>query len=118
MTTTSRSRGFTNNDRSQKVFGSGAKPSESKNRSPYRTISFASIWLVPRLARFRRSHPKVDVRIKATWEVVDLEREGIKINFGPGGVSFSPQLMTVEAPASPQANGIEPPTSPSPPPTT
>jgi LysR family glycine cleavage system transcriptional activator len=58
------------------------------------TISFASIWLVPRLARFRRSHPKVDVRIKATWEVVDLEREGIDLairdcamdNVPPGAV--------------------------------
>ena len=43
------------------------------------TISFASIWLVPRLARFRKAHPTIDVRIKATWEVVDLEREGIDL---------------------------------------
>src|SRR3954468_20715567 len=56
------------------------------------TISFASIWLVPRLARFRKAHPTIDVRIKATWEVVDLEREGIDLairdcavgNAGPG----------------------------------
>ena len=43
------------------------------------TISFASIWLVPRLARFRKERPGVDVRISATHEVVDLEREGIDI---------------------------------------
>ncbi len=43
------------------------------------TVSFAALWLVPRLARFRREHPHVDVRIAATFEVVDLEREGIDI---------------------------------------
>ena len=41
------------------------------------TTSFASIWLVPRLMRFRKAHPRVDVRISATHEVVDMEREGI-----------------------------------------
>ena len=43
------------------------------------TVSFASIWLVPRLARFRKEHPHVDVRITATHEVVDMEREGIDV---------------------------------------
>ena len=32
--TTSRSRGFTNSERSQNVFGSGSNPSEVKKRSP------------------------------------------------------------------------------------
>jgi LysR family transcriptional regulator, glycine cleavage system transcriptional activator len=43
------------------------------------TVSFASIWLVPRLARFRKRHPQVDVRITATHEMVDMEREGIDL---------------------------------------
>jgi len=43
------------------------------------TVSFASTWLVPRLARFRKEHPNVDVRITATHEVVDMEREGIDV---------------------------------------
>ena len=43
------------------------------------TISFASTWLVPRLARFRKLDPRIDVRIKATHEVVDLDREGIDL---------------------------------------
>lgn len=43
------------------------------------TVSFASIWLVPRLARFRKEHPRVDVRIAATHEVADLAREGIDL---------------------------------------
>jgi len=43
------------------------------------TISFASLWLVPRLARWRKLHPHVDVRITATHEVIDMEREGIDV---------------------------------------
>ncbi len=43
------------------------------------TVSFASIWLVPRLARWRKAHPGVDVRITATHEVVDMERAGIDV---------------------------------------
>jgi DNA-binding transcriptional LysR family regulator len=43
------------------------------------TVSFAAFWLVPRLARWRKEHPHVDVRITATHEVVDLEREGIDV---------------------------------------
>jgi len=43
------------------------------------TVSFASIWLVPRLGRFRQAHPGIDVRIAATHEVVDMEREGVDL---------------------------------------
>src|SRR5258708_2269798 len=43
------------------------------------TVSFAALWLVPRLTRFRKQHPSVDVRITATHEVVDLEREGVDV---------------------------------------
>jgi DNA-binding transcriptional LysR family regulator len=43
------------------------------------TVSFAALWLVPRLMRFRKEHPDVDVRIVATHEVVDLEREGVDV---------------------------------------
>ena len=43
------------------------------------TVSFAAFWLVPRLARWRKVHPQVDVRITATHEVVDMEREGIDV---------------------------------------
>jgi DNA-binding transcriptional LysR family regulator len=43
------------------------------------TVSFAALWLVPRLARFRKEHPRVDVRITATHELVDLERDGIDV---------------------------------------
>ena len=43
------------------------------------TVSFASKWLVPSLARFRKEFPGVDVRISASHEVIDMEREGIDL---------------------------------------
>jgi len=54
------------------------------------TMSFASMWLVPRLARFRRRHPGVDVRINATPDVVDMEREGIDVAIRDIAVSRAP----------------------------
>jgi LysR family transcriptional regulator, glycine cleavage system transcriptional activator len=49
------------------------------------THSFASLWLIPRLAGFTRAHPGVDVRISADIRVQDLERDGldIAIRHGP-----------------------------------
>ncbi len=38
--------------------------------------AFASKWLIPRLERFYSAHPDIDVRISASLEVVDLDREG------------------------------------------
>ncbi len=38
------------------------------------TQAFASFWLIPRLADFRRSHPGIDIRISADSRLVDLER--------------------------------------------
>lgn len=43
------------------------------------TVSFASLWLVPRLAAFRRAHAGVDVRISASNEIVDLDRDRIDL---------------------------------------
>lgn len=43
------------------------------------TVSFASLWLVPRLARFRKVQPGIDVRLAATNDVSSLERERIDI---------------------------------------
>jgi DNA-binding transcriptional LysR family regulator len=43
------------------------------------TISFAALWLVPRLARFRTAFPHTDVRLAARTELVDLERERIDV---------------------------------------
>jgi DNA-binding transcriptional LysR family regulator len=43
------------------------------------TISFAALWLVPRLARFRAAFPHTDVRLAARNELADLERERIDV---------------------------------------
>ena len=43
------------------------------------TVSFASLWLVPRLQRWRAQHPEVDVHIAANDRYVDLERDRIDL---------------------------------------
>lgn len=43
------------------------------------TVTFASLWLIPRLPLFRRLHPKIDVRISANDATVDLTRDRIDI---------------------------------------
>jgi LysR family glycine cleavage system transcriptional activator len=41
--------------------------------------SFASKWLVPRLADFTRQNPDIDLRVSATVGLADLERDGIDL---------------------------------------
>ncbi len=43
------------------------------------TVTFASLWLVPRLSRFQALHPGVDVRLAANNAVKDLSRDGIDL---------------------------------------
>jgi DNA-binding transcriptional LysR family regulator len=43
------------------------------------TASFAALWLVPRLNDFRKQHAGIDMRLDATNEIQDLEREGIDV---------------------------------------
>jgi LysR family transcriptional regulator, glycine cleavage system transcriptional activator len=43
------------------------------------SISFASLWLVPQLAEFRRKHPSVEVRISADNSIVDLRAKRIDL---------------------------------------
>lgn len=49
------------------------------------TAALASLWLVPKLPAFARRHPGTDVRIAATNDRVDLEREhlDLAIHFVP-----------------------------------
>ena len=42
-------------------------------------VSFASLWLVPRLPRFGAAQPGVDVRISANNDIVDLARDRIDV---------------------------------------
>ncbi len=38
---------------------------------------FATNWLIPRLESFRAAHPDIDVRISATLQLADFERDGV-----------------------------------------
>jgi len=62
------------------------------------TGGFASLWLIPRLARFTASHPQVDVRISATSELLDLERHQIDVavRFAPAAGGQGPLLFEEE----------------------
>ena len=41
--------------------------------------SFASKWLLPRLAGFTRQNPDIDLRVSATVGLADLERDGVDL---------------------------------------
>ena len=43
------------------------------------TPGFAGLWLIPRLAGFIAAHPGVDVRISASNELVNLDRDGVDV---------------------------------------
>ena len=43
------------------------------------TPGFAGLWLIPRLASFTASRPDVDVRISATYNLVNLNRDGFDL---------------------------------------
>jgi DNA-binding transcriptional LysR family regulator len=72
------------------------------------TISFASLWLVPRLASFRQAHPEADIRVDANNRLVDLARDGIEvaIRYAPPSLVpadairlFGEEVMPVASPA-------------------
>jgi DNA-binding transcriptional LysR family regulator len=70
-------------------------------------LSFASLWLVPRLDGFTRAHPGVDVRIAASNDILDLERAGIDLairyspaELAPGGTRlFGDAVVPMCSPA-------------------
>lgn len=59
------------------------------------TPGFASLWLIPRLARFTADHPRVDVRVSATLDVQDLERSrlDVAVRFVPIGRGIGAPLF-------------------------
>ncbi|SPJ16905.1 Transcriptional regulator, LysR family [Burkholderiales bacterium] len=64
--------------------------------------SFASLWLVPRLAAFQRAHPDIELRIDADDRRFNLEAEGVDIalrrcppqDAPPGAVSLCDEDLT------------------------
>lgn len=63
--------------------GDATRRVRARERSGPLTVSvmpsFAGKWLVPRLGRFRQRHPDIDVRIAASSELVDFERDDVDI---------------------------------------
>jgi LysR family glycine cleavage system transcriptional activator len=60
------------------------------------TPGFASLWLIPHLAGFTRSHGGVDVRISATHEIIDdLERAqvDVAVRYVPEGMATGGRLL-------------------------
>ena len=73
-----------------------------------RRVPLASLWLVPKLPRFVRLHPEVDVRSVAADQRLDVERErlDIAIRWAPSGSSvpggeplFNVEMFPVCSPA-------------------
>lgn len=78
------------------------------------TVSFASLWLVPRLAEFRRQHAQIDVHIAADNAIVEPGTRGVdvSIRFGradsaPTGAAalFAEEVFPVCAPSLLKRNG-------------
>src|SRR6185369_6343616 len=66
-----------------------AQSGRRKPLSVTTTNSFASLWLIPRLAGFTRDHPGIDVRITAETRVQDLERDGLDVAIRHGPASLA-----------------------------
>jgi LysR family transcriptional regulator, glycine cleavage system transcriptional activator len=65
--------------------------------------SFASLWLVPRLAVFQRSTPDIEIRIDASDRVVDLRVEDIDvaIRWVPSGAMSADATLLIDDVAAP-----------------
>lgn len=70
------------------------------------TPGLASLWLIPRLARFTREHPGVDVRIDASFARREIDAEGIDValrycpaTFRDGAKLFGEDVVPVCSPA-------------------
>jgi len=66
-----------------------AQAGRSRALSVTTTNSFASLWLIPRLAGFTRAHPGIDVRITAETRVQNLERDGLDVALRHGPASLA-----------------------------
>jgi len=59
----------------QKLRGAAATRTVTVTTTP----GFASLWLIPRLNGYLQDHAGVDVRISASYDTVNLERQGVDI---------------------------------------
>ncbi|WP_078739340.1 LysR substrate-binding domain-containing protein [Pseudomonas fluorescens] len=63
---------------SQTVYNLRKEPSHQSIKIST-TTSFASLWLVPRLARFRELHPEIAIHLEADNRVVDLKQGSVDL---------------------------------------
>lgn len=79
------------------------------------TLTFASLWLVPRLASFQKEHEEISVHVVADNTVRDLERNSLDVALrycpeemaGPGAERlFGEQVAPVAAPSLQKAQRI------------
>jgi LysR family transcriptional regulator of beta-lactamase len=65
--------------------------------------TFATGWLLPRLSRFTRGHPRIDVRVRTNNNRVDLAGEGLDcaIRFGDGAWHATDAVRLFDAPLTP-----------------
>jgi LysR family glycine cleavage system transcriptional activator len=59
----------------QKLRGAAAARTVTVTTTP----GFASLWLIPRLNAYLQANPGVDVRISASYEMSNLERDGVDL---------------------------------------
>ena len=90
-------------DATQKLRGAAAARTVTVSTTP----GFASLWLIPRLNGYLQANPGVDVRISATYDAVNLEREGIDLairyardeEFAEDSALFEESIIPVCSPA-------------------
>jgi LysR family glycine cleavage system transcriptional activator len=79
------------------------------------TTAFATRWLVPRLGRFMRRHPGIDVRFRAGTQPVDFDHDDVDVavRISRGGVAgalavplFGESLAPLASPAFARRHGI------------
>lgn len=72
------------------------------------TVPLASLWLAPRLPGFARLHPEINMRVVASNDTLDLEREhvDIAIRYAPLGAAapsqhklFDYEMLPISSPA-------------------
>ena len=65
--------------------------------------TFATGWLLPRLAAFEHAHPEIDLRLMTNNNRVDLAGEGLDcaIRFGDGAWHGTQAIPLLAAPLSP-----------------
>ncbi|MEM1236442.1 MAG: transcriptional regulator GcvA [Pseudomonadota bacterium] len=83
----------------------GAHLLQARRDDPLLTLSvspgFGSLWLLPRLESFRRTHPDIELRIDGTDRLVDIAKgdADLAIRYGQGGYSgvLSDRLFSMRA---------------------